>query len=125
MSLYGPDFILKKPFSDIATNLLEQLTPDEISQLPYDVIHKVMGHQDVTKFISDIRPTIILTDIANSYSVYDKDHGFLFKVNLHKGVFGSTIPERSYILLMSEYESIFITYIDIAGNLRNIQAIKL
>lgn len=124
MNIFGSDFILEEPFSSIAKNMLDELGADQIKKLPFEVVRKVMTHQDETHFISDVFPGIVLENITGSYTIYDQDRSFLCRVNLHQGVFGNTIPERNYILLMNQYDVIYVSYVDLTGNLRDIQLIK-
>lgn len=125
MAVEGPDYTLDPPFDQIAKRLLAEVGSQQlIEQIPYELLFQIMTHPDESHFISAKKPSLKLSNIIGPYQVYDVDRSFLCTVNLHRGYFGTTLPEIDYIRKLPDLSLLYVNYVDSDGLMRDIQLIK-
>ncbi len=113
--------VFESPFEELAKYLTEGMDPGD--ELPAEILYKVMSHGDETHFFDRWRPSIELTGIVGPYTVYDYDGAFLYRMNLHKGAFNTTLPELDYFRKQRDFSIVYIMFQNEDGVLRNVQAI--
>jgi hypothetical protein len=128
MSIDGNEFTVSSEYSESVNNLfLDTGSLDKIkNEVPGDVVTRVISHPDISVLaeIGDLVCGVELPNIVGPYKVYNKNMTYLCTVNLHRGAFGNTFPEINYFSKMTKWDILYVAYVDIDSNIRNIQIIK-